>query len=219
MSSQALTLTAQERIVTGKKVKKLRREGLVPAVVYERGSPSDNIMVPYMPLAKAWHSAGKHHVIQLSYGNKNRPTLIQHMTLDSVKGTIAHVTFHAIKMNEKVETEVPVHLIGNSPAAQKGLIVHQNLEAVMVKGLPGDIPDALELDVSGISEPEDDLKVSALTIPGNIELITDPEHMLVSVIIPRAEVEVVAEEEVAADEVPSDKGGEKPADAPEDKKD
>jgi large subunit ribosomal protein L25 len=210
MSSQALTLTAEERTVTGKKVKKLRRDGLVPAVVYERGQASDNIMVPYMPLAKAWHTAGKHHVIQLSYGKKERPTLIQHMTLDPVKGTIAHVTFHAIKMNEKVETEIPVHLVGNAPAAQKGLIVHQNLEAVTVKGLPGNMPDAIELDISSISEPEDDLKVSALVIPSDLELITDPEHMLVSVIIPRAEVEAVAEE-VPADEVPSDNGGEKPS--------
>jgi len=201
-----MILAAEERTVTGKKVNTLRRDGFVPAVVYERGQVSDNIMVPYALMSKAWREAGKHHVIQLSYGKKSRPTLIQHMTLNAAKGTIAHVAFHAINLKEKVETEVPVHLVGNAPASQKGLIVHQNLEAVMVKGLPTDIPDSIELDVSNISEPDDDLKVSALTIPKNLELITDPEQMLVSVIIPRAEVEAVAEE-VAADEVPSDNGG------------
>ncbi len=112
MSKQAVTLAAEERSVLGKKVKQLRRDGMVPAVVYERGHESDNIMIPYVPLSHVWREAGKNHVIQLSYGKKSRPTLIQHMTLDSVKGTIAHVTFHAIKLNEKVEAEVPVRLIG-----------------------------------------------------------------------------------------------------------
>ena len=159
MSSQAIALAAEDRIITGKKVKALRREGLVPAVVYERGQESDHIMIPYIPMVKVWNSAGKHHVISLSYGKKQKATLIQHITLDPVKGSIAHVAFHAIKMNEKVETEIPVHLIGNAPAAQKGLIIYQNLVNVIVKGLPGDIPDFLEIDVSAISEPDDDLKV------------------------------------------------------------
>lgn len=210
MSSQALTLAAEERSVSGKKVKNLRRDGFVPAVVYARGEASDNIMVPYQPLAHVWRSAGKHHVIQLSYGKKDRPTLIQHMTLDPVKGTISHVAFHAIKMNEKVETEVPVHLIGNSPAAQIGLIIHQNNESVVIKGLPGEMPDAFELDISSLVEADDNLKADALVMPKNMELVTEPTQILVSVIVPRAEVEAVAEE-VAAEDVPSDKGGEKPA--------
>jgi large subunit ribosomal protein L25 len=213
MSSQTMTLSAEERTVTGKKVGSLRRDGFVPAVVYERGKASDNIMVPYMPMVKAWQSAGKNHVIQLDYKGKKRPTLIQHMTLDPVKGTIAHVAFHAIKMNEKVETEVPVRFVGNAPAAQKGLIVHQNLEAVLVKGLPADIPDAIELDVSNVAEPDDDMKVSVLVIPEKLELLTDPETMLLSVVVPRAEVEAAAEE-VPADEVPSDNGAPKAEEAP-----
>ncbi len=208
MSSEAVALTAQDRTVSGKKVKSLRRDGLVPAVVYARGEPSDNIMLDYMSLARAWHKAGKHHVINLSYGKKNRPTLIQHMTLDPVKGTISHVAFHAIKMNEKVETEIPVHLIGNSPAAQLGLIIHQNNESVVVKGLPGEMPDAIELDISSLVEADDNIKAEALVLPKNLELITELNQILVSVIVPRAEVEAVAEEEVAADAVPSDNGGE-----------
>ncbi len=69
------------------------------------------------------------------------------------------------------------------------------------------MPDALELDVSAVAEADDDLKVEALTIPKNLELLTDPTNMLVSVIVPRAEVEA-ASEEVAADEVPSINGSE-----------
>ena len=204
MSSEAIALSAQDRIVAGKKVKTLRREGLVPAVVYARGEESDNIMLEYMPMARAWHKAGKHHVINLSYGKKSRPTLIQHMTLDPVKGTISHVAFHAIKMNEKVETEIPVHLIGNSPAAQLGLIIHQNNESVTVKGLPGEMPDAIELDISTLVEADDNIKAEALVMPKNIELISELNLIMVSVVVPRAEVEAVVEEEVAADAVPSE---------------
>lgn len=210
MSSEAFALTAQDRTVAGKKVKTLRREGLVPAVVYARGEASDNIMLEYMPLAHAWRKAGKHRVINLSYGKKNRPTLIQHMTLDPVKGTISHVAFHAIKLNEKVETEIPVHLVGNAPAAQLGLIIHQNNETVVVKGLPGEMPDAFELDITPLAEADDNIKAEALVLPKNLELITEPNQILVSVVVPRAEVEAVVEEEAAADAVPSDNGGEAP---------
>lgn len=215
MSSQAIALTAETRTVTGKKVKALRRSGMVPAVVYERGQASADIQISYQPLVKVWNQAGKHHVITLTLGKKEMPTLIQHITLDPVKGSIAHVAFHAIKMNEKVETEVPVNLIGNSPAAQKGLIVHQNNETVVVKGLPSDIPDFLELDISNVIEADDDIRASVLVMPKNIELITEPDTMLVSVIVPRAEVEKEEDDTTAeaADAVPSEHGSDKSEEA------
>ena len=198
MSGNALQLEAQERSVVGKKVTKLRRDGFVPAVVYEKGAASDTLAIPYIQMVKAWNSAGKHHTIQLKYGKKERLTLIKDVTFDPVRGQLSHVAFHAVNKNEKIEAEVPVRLDGNAPAAAAGLIVRTNLDHVVVKGLPGDIPDAISVDVSAIATADDDIRAASLNIPKNIVLLTEPDTVIVSVVVPRAEVEKESEEEVTA---------------------
>jgi large subunit ribosomal protein L25 len=208
MSGSAILLQAEERSVTGKQVKRLRKSGLVPAVVYEKGVPSDNVAVSYIPMVKTWNKAGKHHAITLSYGSKKRLTIIKDVTLDPIKGQISHIAFQAVKLNEKIETEVPVVLEGHAPATVAGLLVHVNIDHVVVSGFPNDIPDSIVVDVSSVTTPEDDIRASELVLPKNIELVTDADSVIVSVIVPRAEVEKV-EETVDAANVPSDNGSAK----------
>lgn len=206
MSGSALTLQAEERNVTGKKVGQLRKSGMVPAVVYEKGVASDNVAVSYIPMVKMWNQAGKHHAITLSYGKKQRLTLIKDVTFDPVKGQLSHIAFHAVKLNEKIEAEVPVQLEGHAPATVAGLLVHVNVDHVVVSGFPNDIPDAIIVDVSAIATPDDDVRAGQLVLPKNITLATDEDTVVVSVIVPRAEVEKVEEDEAAAADVPSEHG-------------
>ena len=208
MSGASLTLQAEDRSVTGKKVSQLRKAGMVPGVVYEKGVASDNVAISYIPLVKTWNKAGKHHTITLSYGKKQRMTLIKDVTFDPVKGVISHIAFHAVKQNEKISTEVPVQLVGHAPATVAGLLVHINVDHVEVSGLPNDIPDAIEIDVTGVATADDDIRASQLVVPKNITLETDPDTVIVSVIVPRAEVEK-SDEEVNAADVPSDHGDQK----------
>jgi large subunit ribosomal protein L25 len=159
-------------------------------------------------MVKTWNKAGKHHAITLSYGSKKRLTIIKDVTLDPVKGQISHIAFQAVKLNEKIETEVPVVLEGHAPATVAGLLVHVNIDHVVVSGFPNDIPDSIVVDVSSVTTPEDDIRASELVLPKNIELVTDADSVIVSVIVPRAEVEKV-EETVDAANVPSDNGSAK----------
>lgn len=205
MSGNALLLEVQQRTVVGKKVAALRREGLVPAVVYEKGTESELVSIPYIPLVKIWNKAGKHHTISLKYGNKEHLTIIKDVTLDPVKGMITHVAFHAVNKNEAIETEVPVVLEGLAPATVAGLIVRTNIDHVVVKGLPGNIPDSIVIDVTGITTQDDDVRASDLVLPKDITLITETDAVVVSVVVPRAEVEKI-EEEVSAADVPSEHG-------------
>ena len=205
MSGQAVSLQAEERTVVGKKVQTLRRNGFVPAVVYERGQKSDSIAILSVPMTKVWNEAGKHHAIELQYGSKQRLTFIKDVSYDPVKGSLTHISFHAIKKNEPIETEVPLHLEGLAPATVQGLIVRTNVSHVEVKGLPGNIPDSIVIDVTGIATADDDIRASQLVLPKDIELITDEDTVVVSVVIPRAEVESQSEEP-AESEVPSDHG-------------
>lgn len=207
MSGDALLLEAQERTVVGKKVAALRRDGLVPAVVYEKGMASELVSIPYIPLVKMWNKAGKHHAISLKYGNKEHLTIIKDVTLDPLKGMITHVAFHAVNKNQTIETEVPVILEGLAPATVAGLIVRTNADHIVVKGLPGNIPDSITIDVTGLTAPDDDVRASQLVLPKNITLEMDLDTVIVSVVVPRAEVEKVEEEEaVAAADVPSEHG-------------
>ena len=210
MSGDALLLEAQERTVVGKKVASLRREGLVPAVVYEKGTASQLVSIPYIPLVKMWNKAGKHHAINLKYGSKEHLTIIKDVTLDPLKGMITHVAFHAVNKNEKIETEVPVVLEGLAPATVAGLIVRTNIDHVVVKGLPGNIPDSIKIDVTGLTTQDDDIRASDLVLPKDISLETEADAVIVSVVAPRAAVEKEETEEVVdAADVPSEHGDDK----------
>ena len=210
MSNETITLNADKREATGKKVKSLRKAGQVPATLYEKGKDSLSLQLTYLPLVKAWQKAGKHHPIELMVDGKKHMAMIKDVAHDPVKATLTHVSFHAIKMNQPIEAEVPIRMNGQAPASGLGLLVRLNIDSVMVKGLPNAIPDAIEIDVSNVATEDDDVRMNALTAPEGVELLSvDPEAVLVSVTVPRAEVEKETEEEVSAADVPSDNGGEK----------
>lgn len=209
MSSETISLNADKREAVGKKVKALRRAGQVPATIYEKGKDSLHVQLTYLPLSKAWHKAGKHHPIELVVDGKKHLAMIKDVSFDPVKATLTHVSFHAIKMNQAIEAEIPLHMTGQAPASANGLLVRLNIDHVNVKGLPSKLPDAIEIDVSGIVNEDDDIRMNALVSPEGVELIdVDPETVLVSVTVPRAEVEKETEEEIDAADVPSDNGGE-----------
>lgn len=214
MSSDTIALEAEKREATGKQVKALRAAGQVPATIYEKGKESLNVQLTYLPLFKAWHKAGKHHPIELTIDGKKHFTMIKDVSYDPVKATLTHVSFHAIKMNVAVEAEVPLHMTGQAPASVAGLLVRLNIDSVAVKGLPNQIPDSIEVDVTGIATEDDDIRMSQLVIPKEVELMeVDPDAVIVSVTVPRAEIEKEVEEEVAAADVPSANGGDNSADA------
>lgn len=211
MSSETIALVADKREATGKQVKALRAAGHVPATIYEKGKDSLNVQLTYLPLMKAWRKAGKHHPIELTIDGKKHFTMIKDVSFDPVKATLTHVSFHAIKMNVAVEAEVPLHMAGQSPASVAGLLVRLNIDHVAVKGLPNNIPNTIEVDVTGVATEDDDIRMSQLVIPKDIELMeNDPDTVVVSVTVPRAEVEKETEEAAAAD-VPSENGSEQKA--------
>ena len=210
MSSDKITLSADLREVTGKKVKSIRKDGLVPAVIYEKGKESINLHVPYMPLQKAYSAVGLGQPIEITLDKKKYLVMIKDVHMDPVKNTIMHVAFHAVNANEAIEAQVHLKMVGQAPASALGLLVRLNVDHITVKGLPGDMPDHIEVDVSEVTTEDDDIRAVSLNIPSNVEAVDfDPDRVIVSVTIPRAVVEEVEEEVVDPAEVPSDNGGEK----------
>ena len=191
MAQDAINLTLEPRDVTGKAVKHLRREGTVPAVIHDHGKSSIVVQGDYMTLLKVWQKAGKHHPVNLKAGDQTFTALIKTAEFDPRKHMLTHVVFNAVDKNQKVEAEVPVHARyeeGNesSPAERNGLIVLTHLDVVQVKAIPSKIPDLFEYDAEKLVEIGDNVTVADLTIPEDVELLTEPEHSIATVYEPSA---------------------------------
>ena len=235
-----IILNVQARDVRGKKVARLRREGLVPGVVYGAGMDAINVQAVEGEVTKVIKAAGQHTPVQL-VGKKRRIAMIKDVDRDPVKHTIRHVAFHAVRADEPVEAEVPIRLVGEgeSVAEKNGLVVLQVLEKIEVRALPMELPEALEVSIVGLAEPGDRITVADLTVPASVEIIDkddgradesdDEERQTVMDLVIASVYEPSAlqaandaaggdAEEADADTVEADNGGEEEAATDKDEK-
>ncbi len=226
--AEEVLLELKKREVTGKAVKRLRKEGVVPAVIHDHGKASVHVEGDYMDILRAYQKAGKHHPISLKAGDKKFTALIRDVDFDPKKHQLRHVVFNAVKANEKVDAEVPVRIRyvegeESTPAERAGLIVLHQLDVVEVEALPRDLPDVLEFDGEKLVEAGDSVTVADLIVPEGVTVKTEPTHPLATVFEPSALQAAndaaggEAEEETAAEE--AEAGAESEAEAkPEEKK-
>lgn len=205
--SDTIELNAEKREITGKKVQKIREDGYIPAVIYEKGKESLNIRVQYIPLTKAYSSAGQGQPVELTVGTQKYLTMIKDVHIDPAKNTIMHVAFHAVNANDPVEAEIPVHIEGDVPAEQLGNFIVRPNDHILVKALPAKLPEVINIDASKLENPGDHLTVADVAAIADVEILSEPEMVLATVEEPRAiEEEPEAEEDVDAADVPSDNG-------------
>ncbi len=209
MSSDTITLKLTERKELGKAVKALRRDGVIPANIYERGKDSVAVSASFIEITKVYNAAGKHHPVELNVDGKQHLAMIKDVDIDPVKNTIRHVAFHAVNKNETVEAEVPVKIDGDIPAERISLLVLQNLDTVIVEALPGNLPDELLIDGNKLAKDGDKVTVADIIVPKNVVILTDPETMVADVQTPRdqiAEADAALEENSSPDQVESENG-------------
>lgn len=167
-----ITLQVDEREVHGKKVKKLRAEGLTPGVVYGPNMEPLSIQIAEGELKKVVAAAGKHSPVHLT-GKKRRIAMIKDVDIDPVRNEIQHVSFHAVRSDQPVITDVPIRLVGmgESEAEKNGLIVLQTLDHVQIKALPMELPESLEISVLALKEDGEKLTLAAATLPAGVEFV------------------------------------------------
>ena len=207
MSNDTITLKATKREVFGKKVRGLRDEGLTPAVVHDHGKQSLHISIEEKKLKQVYSSAGKHHPVVLDIDGKNYTTLIKEVTLKPAKSQLFHTVFQAVKANEKVKAEIPVHLVGEVPAEKASLLVLKQQESVEVEALPKDLVDVLEVSAESLEAVGDKLTVADLKVPEGVEVKTDPETVIATVEMPKDQV---AEADAAKAEMEAESGAAEP---------
>ena len=170
---EKLSLKLDPRDVQGKKVAKLRKEGIVPGVIYGSGISPINVQIAINILEKTYRVSGTHSPIHLSIDGKKKIAMIKDVERDPAKGTIRHVSFHAVKANEPVVAEVPIRLVGEgeSEAEKNGLIVLQALEKIEVKALPMNLPDAIEVSIVALKDAGDKVTLGDVVLTEGVEFV------------------------------------------------
>jgi len=181
---QQIELTVQKREVLGKKVKSLRREGLIPGVLYGRETDPVSLQVEEKELNYVLAQAGEHRLIALKIGRAREPqmALTRDVQWDVITGRPVHVDFYAVVMTEKITTEVPLVFVGKAPAAERAeVILLQGLDEIEIECLPGDLIEAIEVDLSGLREIDQAIYVKDLRVPPTVDVLTDAEELIVKV--------------------------------------
>ena len=192
-----LELSAEPRTVYGKHVKRLRRQGIVPANIYGHGA-SRAIQAPARALERLLAQGGRTSVVAIAFDGRSETALLKSLQRDPRSGQMLHLDFQAVSMEEEVTSVVPVRFIGESEAVTKldGVMMHPRSE-LHVTARAGDLPDVVEIDVSAITELHGAIHVSDLPSSSTYVVIDAADEVLAIVLPPKREVEEEVEEAVA----------------------
>jgi len=166
-----ISLKLEKRTAEGKQVIKLRKNDIVPSVVYGGQIEALSTQSPLVETSKAVNDAGRHTPIDIVIDGKKNLAIIKAIDIDPVNHKLRHVAFHKIKQNDVITTEVPIVLIGKgeSPAERIGLVILQAIEQIEIKAKPANLPESLELSIVELKTVDDKLTVGDLTLPKGVE--------------------------------------------------
>lgn len=192
-------LQAEPRTAVGQGLKKLRDQGYVPVVLYGHGIPSQVLQVEERALNRLLAHGGAHNLVSLSITGAREPytVLMREIQRYPTRSQVLHVDFYAVVMTEKLHANVPLVIVGESPAVvgDTAALV-QNMDSVEVECLPGNLPAALEIDISGLERTDQNVCISDIVCPPGVDILEDPEAVIISLAVSRAALVEEEEEEV-----------------------
>lgn len=208
-------IKSKPRDLVGRKVKKLRKEGKVPAVVYGPDFKSKNITVDLKEFIKAYKDAGESSLIDLII-DKDSPVkvLVKDVDIDYVNRKILHVSFYKVNMKEEIDADVPIVLINDSLAVKEGGVLVHTIQEVPIRCFPADLPSQIEVDITTLEKIGDSILLGDIKIPEGVTLMRDEEDLtqsVVNIIAPvteEQEAALMAEGEAPIEEVEATEQGE-----------
>ncbi|CAN5681466.1 50S ribosomal protein L25/general stress protein Ctc [soil metagenome] len=191
-----LTLSAQPRQVTGRKVRQLRNRGLTPVVVYGKTQAAQSLQVDERFLDRTLQSGGLSRLVQVDVeGGERYNVLIRSVQRHPVSHRLLHADFYAVNLTEKQHVNVPIVAVGKPESFATGMTILQNLDSISVEALPSDIPLNIEVDVTNLSL-DHSITVADLPEIRGVQYLVEPHDHVFTMIATRADD--VAEVEVAA---------------------
>lgn len=205
-------LKADTRKIVGKKVKKLRAAGQLPAVLYGREAKNQNLLLNLVNFKRVYSEAGTSNLVDLKV-DQDQPVkvLLKEPDFHPVSNQPVHIDIYKVRMTEKLTTEIPLNFINESAAVVEleGSLV-TNKDALKIECLPADLVSEINVDLTVLKTFDDVIKISDIKIPERIEVLDDMEEVVAQVMPPRseeelAELEEKPEEDVSAVEVTGEK--------------
>jgi len=197
-----MKLVVQERERLGSaEARRMRKQGLIPGVLYGRSKPHA-ISVPERDLRHALTtSAGLHAILDvvLAGQKSTHPSVLKEYQLDPIRGKLTHIDLQEVRLDHPIQASVTVNLIGEPAGVKEGGVLSQVSREVNVEALPMEIPEHLDIDVSGM-EMGDTLRLTELQVPDNVKLLDDPETTVLATVTMPTRVEEPEPEEVEGEE-------------------
>lgn len=191
-----ITLTAEKREKKGKQLKKLREEGVLPAVVYGRKHEAVPVALKQNEFEKVYREAGESTIIDLEgVDAETTEVLVQEVSYDPVSGNAIHVDFYAIEKGKKLQVAVPFEFVGEAPAVKLGGVVTKVLHEVEVESLPKSLPHEITVDLSLLTELDSLISIKDLKVPEGVTILAEPDDTVATV----SEVEEESEEPTEVD--------------------
>ncbi len=199
---EKVVIPAKKRNVVGKQVKALRREGLLPAVIYGYAIEPTPIVLDSREATRILSQATSSSLITIELEGSEFPSLVREKQRDFIRGDLLHIDFQALSLTERIRANVSIELDGVAPAVKEfNAIIVSGLTELEVECLPGDLPEMVTVDISSLVELGSAIYVSDVNLPGEIEILNDPEA-IIAVATALKEEEAEEEEELEELEEP-----------------
>jgi large subunit ribosomal protein L25 len=197
MAAERVSLDVRVREERGSAaVRRLRKEGLVPGVVYGGNAEPTAIAVADRELRKALMTDhGLNAILDVTLDGETRPVILKEFQRDPISGRVSHVDLVVVRLDRVIQTSVTVEIVGDSPGAREGGVLQQVAREVTVEALPMEVPDRIEADISGLAIG-DSIRLGDLPVPEGVRFVDDEETVIATVTVPTRveEPEVEAEE-------------------------
>ncbi|MCX6765647.1 MAG: 50S ribosomal protein L25 [Candidatus Moranbacteria bacterium] len=206
--TEKIILKSKIREVMGKKIKVHRKAGLIPAVLYGNKITSRPLWVNYSDFEKSYDQAGESTILELDIDGKNKANVLIHdVQIDPLSEKFSHIDFFQVRMDQKIETEIPLEFIGESEAVKAlGGVLVKSIDAIPINCLPADLPAKIEVDTGALKTFDDVIKISDLNISDKVKILVDTETVVANVAPPRSEEELAKLEEKVEEDVAAIEG-------------
>lgn len=203
-------VSVEKRKVLGKKVKKLRREGILPANIYGKDIKSIAVQLPQKDFDKVFKEAGETGLVDVMVGSQTIPVLIHNVQTDYL-GNYLHADFYKVNLKEKVKTMVPISIVGEPKAIidKVGLLMNI-LSEVEVEALPEQLPEHIEINVENLALVDEQITVGDIKAPEGVTILTESSQVIVKIgeLVSKEAVEQAAKEAAAQEEAKAEAAAE-----------
>lgn len=199
--AQKFTLKVEPRKISGKHVKKLRREGILPGNVYGPEFKSTMVQVPTLDFEKVFSEAGETSLVDLKLSDQTIPVLIHQVHTD-FRNHPLHADFYKVNLKEKVKAMIPLEFVGEPKAVSEQIgLLEKPVSEIEVEALPTELPEKIDVNVENLAAIDEQILVSDLQVPQGVEVLSDPSLVVAKIgeLITKEQQEEMEAEAAAAE--------------------